>query len=243
MTILEIKEWFSVLSPIILAVMGYVFNRRLNKQKEQLEIRDKESEEKNKEREEKLQKLVLDKLNDVEVKLVNLEFSVNSHIKDTDFRSEFKDSIRNKSRQILLNLSNFLTQDHKNILSNWADSMEKFGLDFYYTSKRQDRRKDLDNFLTQLMDTSIGNFYNYIDYSYEEVRISKKKKMLFSQFVDSSKVHNKTEQLKMRLVVNGFEDTKEVIDLFSGYIEDFFMDFTNVITLWERLEIYEKEVA
>lgn len=243
MTILEIREWLGLLSPIILAVMGYLFSKRLNKQKKDLAKRDEDNEKKNKVREEKLQKLVLDKLEDVEVKLTNMEFSLNTHIVDTDFKSEFKDSIRNKSRQILANLSSFLTQEQKTVLGNWADTMEEFGLDFFYTSKRKERKKDLDIYLTQELDRHISNFYNYVDFSCEEIRTYKKRKVLFSQFIDQVKLHNRSEQLKMRLVANGFKDTSEVIDEFVGYIEDFFADFASIVRIWERLEIFDKEIA
>ncbi len=254
MVFADFTNLISVLTPIILAVMGFLFNHRLNKEKKQAikkeEIRvEKEKEEKearekkNKEQEERIKTFIFDKLESVEVKLTDLEISVNAHIEETDFKTEFKDSIRHKSRQILIHLTDFLSLEQKNILGYWADVIEGFGLDFFYTSKRKGRKKKLDTYLSQELELHIGNFHNYIDSIYEEIRIYNKKNYFFSQFIDEVKLHSRSDQLKMRCVANGFKDNVEIIEEFVGYIEDFFSDFTSAIRVWNLLEVYEKEIA
>ena len=61
------------------------------KEVEQLELKKKEKDE-SIVRENKLQKLVLGKLEDVEVLVTNIEIKLEAHIKDTDFKAEFKKS-------------------------------------------------------------------------------------------------------------------------------------------------------
>jgi len=233
-----------VIMPVVLLILSILFNKKLNKQKKDIngdiEKRDEANELKAKDREERRQKLVLDKLEDLEVNVTDMKIALTVHIEDTDFRTEFKDNIRNKSRQIIINLGDFLAPEHKNILSNWSDTIEKFGLDFFYSSKRKERKKNIDTWLTQEMDINIRNFYNFVDFMYEEIRVYNKKKVLFSNFLDTIKLHNRTELLKMRLIQNGLS-MEDIIDLFSAYIEDFYADFVKAIKIWYTLEIFERE--
>ena len=233
----------SVLTPIIIAVLSILFNRKINKKDKETLKRDSIRLENEKIREELNKNFILDKLESLEIKFTDLEISVNTHMDETDFRLEFSDKISNKASQILIHLKEFLTPEQNSILNYWSNVIESFGLDFFDSSKRRGRKKKLDNYLSQALENHLSDFDNYVDSIYEEIRVYKKEKVFFSQFIDRVKLHGRTESLKMKCVSGSFKDDQDIIGEFVEYIEEFFSDFTKGVRIWNLLPIYEKENA
>lgn len=225
---------------LLLLAAGYFFNRRLKKKEKEDKVKEESRVKEDDAREKRLQKYISDEVNELIIKVTDMEMILKSHIEETNFKFDFINTIKNHSRQIIITLTNFLEQEHKNILSHWADTIEKFGLDWYYNSRQKKSKKEIDEYLTQELDIHIKNLDNYVDYTYNVIKIYNNKKVIFSQFLDAVKLHNKTELLKLNLIKNGFKTNEDVFATFKEYIDDFFNDFTKVITIWNRLEVYEK---
>jgi len=254
-----VKIFIGLMAPAT-AYMTYTFAKKMKEKDLQMKLRDevmlaeskKREEERKKledEREERFKKFISASIEDVKAKMVNIEMKLESHIEDTDFRFEFQDAVRNKARQNILILNNFLNQSFKNILSNWADSIEAFGLDWYDNirkmhgddgvTKSRDK-KEIDDFLTHSMNVMISDFDTYIDSVSDEIKLYNGRPVYFSQFITQQSLHNKTELLKLRLVQNGFKNNKDIIKEFKNHIDDFFSLFTQLLTIWNGLEQYEK---
>lgn len=241
---MDYQNWIAliaVLNPIILFVLGILFNRKINKKDKELIERDAERVKGEKIRESQLKEFILDTLDTVQIKLVDIEMAFTTLADKIDFKTEFRSKISNKSAQILIHLSEFLTQEQKNILNYWGNIIEEFGTKFFDNIKRKGRKKTLSSYLSQEMEICIRDFDNYVDSIYGEIRIYNKEKVFFSQFIDKVKLHSRSEQLKMRCVANNFKDNDEIIEIFIEYIEDFYADFTSGIRAWNLLSIYEKK--
>lgn len=230
----------SSFASIIMLVLGYFFNRKLKKQEKNAKKKEDARVIEDNAREERFKKYISDITEDLVITVTDMKMKLETHIEDTNFKLDFVNTIRNHSRQIITTLTNFLEQEHKNILSHWADTIEKFGLDWYYNSRQKKSKKEIDEYLTQELDIYIKNLDNYVDYTYNVIKIYNNKKVIFSQFLDAVKLHNKTELLKLKLIKNGFKTNQDVFTTFKEYIDDFFNDFTKIITIWNRLEVYEK---
>ena len=112
-------------TPLVLGYMTYIFNKKLKEQDVSIKERYAKIDEENKkrdelrkkmddEREERYKKFISENIEDLKVKVVNMEITLTNHVEDTDFRLQFQDAIRNKSRQNILTLTNFLNQQFKN---------------------------------------------------------------------------------------------------------------------------------
>jgi hypothetical protein len=240
----------SALSPIVVglgaAYINYINKKRELIHNEKIKEIDQKADEREKnlnEKQERILKIVIDRLQEVEISLCRVEESIAKHLNDTDFRQEYRNRLRQTAMRVLEN-SYMLKQSYKNMLSYWTDSIERFGLNYYYSERRKEGKHSLEKFLTQEKNILIDDFNVYIDGNISTVKTFNGKKVLFSDFVIANGIHNKLEFVIMKLVINGLKE-KDVIDLFTTYIESFFELFITATITWDGLKnvTYNEDAA
>lgn len=185
--------------------------------------------------------LVLNELKTLSTTMVNIQIDLKTHIDETNFIRDFKDSIRNRSKQIL-SLSFSLEQKYKNILGFWADTIEKFGTDFYDNKNRGVDKFTLEKQLNQDMTRDLDDLNIYMDDLIEEIRVVDGQKYRFSKYLIKYQVHNKTHLLVSRLADNGFKDNTKITEAFVSYIDTFYAAFLTAISIWEAAPVYHIEM-
>jgi len=169
------------------------------------------------------------------------------HIEENDFTIKFKNTLQNKSSLILAMYGN-LAQGHKNILDYWADTIERFGMRFYYSDFRKAPRTtkeeisrakhNLEIFLNTCMDVRLNNLNDLIHDTFPKPKTTNKKKLYFSDFLAESQLHNKTQLLILALVENGLSQN-EIILKFENYLAEFYQKYLDLMVIFSTLIDYE----
>jgi hypothetical protein len=233
-------DWSQIIGIIIGAIvtLGLAYIRGYFEKKATDKKIDKKEEVQN-ENLQKAVKLITDEIKGLSSSVVNLELELMNHIEITNFISDLRASIQNRSKQILY-LSLTLNQKYKNILGYWSEIIEKFAVNFCDNKNRKKDTSILEKQLLQDMRKELEDFNYYMDDLIDEYRVVKNKKYCFSKYLNEFQVHNKTHLLVARLIENGFkkEDNDKLIKVFTKYIEEYFQVFLTAITAWNELEIY-----
>lgn len=205
-------------TPILLAILGFYFKIKLKKH----------------EKENKSNEL-FSKIASMETSIADLKKVLESYISDNIFRISFKNTIRNKSRQLHRLYDNVLSVHSRNAILKWAGLMEKFGLDFFYSEQRKTDEKKRTEYLTSILNSYIDDFYRHVNFSHSGLRLLKSETITISDLLKSANIHSKTEFLKVTLIKNGlsFDD---MINLFDDYITEFSQDLSSAFQVWYSLK-------
>jgi hypothetical protein len=168
-----------------------------------------------------------------ELKIVDIEKMLSVHISDNDFQILFKNVLQNKNNDTIKNLFDF-NPDYINIMSYWTDSIERFGLKFYYSTHRKKGGECLETFLKLDMDTRILALDKIIDSSQKGLKYFKKEKLFFSEFVRKMNFHADAYVLVQTLVRNGLTP-ENTVDLFEKYLTKFYNSFFTAVRIWDTL--------
>jgi hypothetical protein len=225
-------------------IKGY-FDKKANDRK--LEEARIENEKKNNERDEINDKklstqinIVLNRqesidliLTDNEKVLKNIEKLLMEHILADDFVKNFVNAVRFKSNEIL-SWTKSANDEHKIILSGWAESIISFGLIFHEDKNRHDDKETFKKHLLQEMDRHIKRYYSNADSLVNGIRILKGRKYRFSAFLKESKIHQRTDYFIGVLAENGLDECA-TIKTFTKYIDEFYQLFFTAVSTWEAL--------
>ena len=193
----------------------------------------------------KLQNIAVKEIQDTLVRygmdVSEVKIMLENHISDNDFMLKFKNTLQNKSSLILTMYGN-LDKEHRNILGFWAESIEKFGLKFYYSTHRKGNKIELSKFLNTDMDIKIDSLSSLISRSLPKPKQLKGKPAYFNNFIHDTQIHNSTQLLVLKLVENGltFEST---ISLFENYLAEYYRLYLDKMVQFELLpEMEYKDV-
>jgi len=248
----DIEKIINLLTPLIVALgvayINYRSKKRDYEQSELLKKRDYGQSELLKKRDEEQMKqldtrnkIVIDRIDSLELVVNSVESKLDVHIHDDDFRQHYRNSIKNTVISVL-EASHTLKQAYKNMLMYYTDSVEKLGLNFYYSERRAESKRAVEKYLQQEKNILIDDFCKYVDSNDDFVRIFNNKKILFSDFLCKNNMFSGLELLIMTLIKNGLNE-KDVIDLFTTHIDKFIELFITASITWESLENSKKEVA
>ncbi len=158
-----------------------------------------------------------------------------SYVSDREFRIEFKNTIRIRSRELHALYSTILPEISRNAILKWAGVIEGFGLDFFYSEQRKAEERKRDEYLTAILNSHIEYFYQYLDSSHPGLKIFESKPVTISGLMRKVKIHSRTEFLKITLIKNGL-NTESIIDLFDNYVLEFSQDLSKALQIWHKLE-------
>jgi hypothetical protein len=172
----------------------------------------------------------------LENKVVQIAMSLDEMKNNEQFSIQFKNTLANKSK---LNLAfSYVPEIYKDILVYWSEIIEKFGLRYYYSNYRSGDKKELEDFLQNDITMKINELNRYMNVIIKTPKAYKKAKIYFSDYINGSNIHSKTQLLIVRLVENGLTP-KKLIETFDKYLEDFYSDFLEQISFWDKLEDYK----
>jgi hypothetical protein len=211
--------------------------KRDNQAQDSLAKRDEEIDKKQETR----IKIITNRLEEIESVVTNIESALKIHLTDDNFRKDFREVIRSTSLNII-EKSYSIRQVYKNILSYYADSIEKFGLCFYYSNKRKGAQWDRDKGLTEEKTILLEDFLKFIDSNIIAYKIYKSSKVCMSDFLSDTKINAfaSLEILVQDLIRNGLSES-DVKEKFRIHIDKFFKVFITSSIVWEQLENPFKE--
>lgn len=220
----------TILAGFYIPYMNFRQKKRDEENKKQLEIRDAEIDRKQEIRIKK----VTERLEEIESTVNHIEISLKTHLVDDTFRKEFRELIRNTSIEII-ERQYMLNQVYKNILSYYSDSIERFGLLFYYSKKRKEEQWDRDKVLSEEKIILLDDFSKYIDSNVDSIKIYDKHKTHMSDFLKKNNCFASLEILVNDLIRNGLSDS-DVKDKFRIHIDKFFKVFITSTIVWDSLQ-------
>ncbi len=177
-----------------------------------------------------------DSLSSLETNVKETKQILQSYIADNEFRVKFKNTIRSRSRSLHTLYSSMLPEVSRNAMLRWADIIEKFGLDFFYSEQRKsEEKKKRNEYLTSILNSHVEYFYYYLDSLHPGVKNFKSENLTLSGLMRQINIHSRTEFLKITLVKNGLS-TEAIINLFDDYILEFSQDLSRAFQMWDTLK-------
>lgn len=223
-----------VVIPIILVILTYKLNKKLNKDRE----------ESKKDLNQKLS-ILNDRMQVIESISTRTEKLLNQHLLDDEFKHKYNSTIR-----IVLerNIDTpLLAQRYKNILSYFGDALLDFVFAYYYYfEKRSQTIRDREKYVNREKRTMLDDFHSYLYNTMDSIKLYNQKKVNFVSFLDELNIYNSIELLALRLVKNGFdkmEGKEELNEVLANTLDKFCEQFINATTIWDTLPIPEKEIT
>lgn len=184
-------------------------------------------------------KLIFNRLDGLESTMYDVKTMLKDMQGDTDFRNVLRNAIR-MSSDTFINVNRTLDDTFKNVLQDYAKITENISLRWYNSEYRGIGNRDkMGKYLRNYLKASLKNTDNLIDSSIDILkRISNQdtKGCLFSYFIKKNGLYNEFELLIMALCQNGFDNEKEVVEVFTDFVDKLFTKFADLITIWNTLD-------
>ncbi len=235
---------FNVIVVQIFGIVGMYVKSWIDKRIAKKEATNREKEYTN--REVNFQKKILESQSqniNMQMEIQEIKQMLKDHVIDNDFPIIYKDALYKVSNEKLLSYRN-LDPGHSMALNFWLETIEKFGLRFYYSSLRHGDKDSLKLFLQTQIDIKIGELDSIIREHINDSKVYKASRIYFNTFINSNQkhhltnvmpIHYKTDVLIIDMVNNGL-DQEKMINLFKKYIREFYDAYFMKIELWESIE-------
>ena len=151
-----------------------------------------------------------------------------SHVSKDAFIIQFSNDMLKESNSIVNIAAAYnLPIAYQNIILEWAQTIEKFGLLFYKSEERKKGGMELNDFLQGEYKKLKKKFDNYTSYEVKEAKSYLNKKIQFVAFLDGFGIFKGMNFIINKLVKNGLTH-EDIIDMFCVYLSE-----------WNKLPEYE----
>lgn len=194
-----------------------------------------------------------DRLGAIENLATQIDIKLGTHLADDIFRNNLKNIIRMKISERVHHAR--LNWIHRNILFCFGSFVEEYSLLFYYSDFRDTSsytKANLDTYLKDSFEVKRAEFNKYVRNSLPERKAVSREIKAKNNYTNKNHFNtidfydllmlSNTLSLSLvlveRLIRNGFEGEegkKELISLFSDYIDKFITTYQDTLQLWETL--------
>jgi len=219
-------------SPLLIFVGGWWIKWKDEKQKEELKKRDDANDIKAEIR----NKLILDKISEMELTVREVEASFKAHVNEDLFRKDYRKTIKFVSSSTIKNP--LLHQDYKHLLTVWGELLEKFGLNYYYSKERGMKERERRKYLDEKRRLVLDEFNETIIQVIPGQRFYKKSAIRFNEFIEKLGVYAAFDVLIIDLIRNGLSD-KTFNEKFEECMDKFCDNFITHTVVWDSLEKFK----
>jgi hypothetical protein len=232
-----LETLMKILSILSAILVGFYIPYTSMKQKQRDLEQTRRENERDQRADEKLgirMKVVIEKLESLELFTREIDKKFTIHTDEDNFRKEYRAKIKIIVSESIKN--ELLHQNFKSIISYFAELLEKFGLNFYYSQERKQdyraRKKILNSQYTILIDELEAYINKVID---NKTLMNSNTPQRFVDLVREAKLYNSIEILIIDLARNGLSDEK-LIEKFEDTIDKFISDIIKASVIWGPLE-------